>query len=142
MLVFNFNYQLASNDIVVDIGVDNGDIEIQTFCEKVGPDGKVYAIEPNPACCRRLRKLKQILNLNNLVILEYAIGESDKTVTLSSSISSLTGQITDENVSSNNDLFKVTQKSFDKIIEQYEIKKIDYVKVNIEGYEVNFLSFL
>lgn len=140
ILLFFFNYQPTHNDIIFNIGADNG-TEMQTFCEKVGPQGKVYAIEPNPECCRRLRKLKNILNLNNLVILECAIGEKEKTVILSNlTNSSITGQIINEDVSNNKKHFKVAQKSFDKIIKQYEIKKIDYVKVNIEGYEANFLE--
>ena len=139
MLVFFFNYQPTLNDIIFNIGVDNG-YEIQTFCEKVGPHGKVYAIEPNPECCRRLRKLKKILNLNNLVILDYAIGENEKTVMLSKLGSSITGQINNKNFYNNKEHFKVNQTSFDKIIKQYGIKKIDYVKVNIEGYEINFLE--
>lgn len=140
MLVFFFDYEPTPNNIIFDIGVDNG-YEIQTFCEKAGPQGKVYAIEPNPECCRRLKKLQQILNLDNLVILECAVGENEKTMMLSNSThSSIVGQIIDEDRSNHKEYFKVNQISFDKIIQQYEIKKIDYVKVNIEGYETNFLE--
>ena len=137
--LFFFDYHPALNDIIFNIGTQNG-LEIETFCEKVGPHGKVYAIEPNPDCCRRLKKLQQTLNLNNLVILECAIGENEKDVMLSNSQSSIVGQIINEDVSNNEEHFKVNQISFDKIIQQYEIKKIDYVKVNIEGYETNFLE--
>ena len=137
--LFFFDYHPTHNDIIFNIGADNG-LEIETFCEKVGPHGKVYAIEPNPDCCRRLKKLQQILNLNNLVILQYAIGENEEDLILSNSENSIESQIINEDVTNNKEHFKVNQISFDKIIKQYEIKKIDYVKVNIEGYETNFLE--
>ena len=59
---------------------------------------------------------------------------------LSNSENSIESQIINEDVTNNKEHFKVNQISFDKIIKQYEIKKIDYVKVNIEGYETNFLE--
>ena len=65
------------NEIIVDIGVENGS-EIPEFCKAVGASGKVIAVEADPSCCRRIKKLKKILNLNNLTIIEHAVGDINK----------------------------------------------------------------
>tara|TARA_B100000925_G_C21999442_1_gene470506 strand:- start:1186 stop:2013 length:828 start_codon:yes stop_codon:yes gene_type:complete len=136
---FFHDYQLNLNDVVFNIGTDNG-YEIPFFCDKVGEGGIVYAVEPNPDCCRRLNKLKQLLNLKNLIILDYAIGETEQKVFLSKSDSSIIGKVIKKKEKNDKLNYEINQISFDKLINKHKIKKIDYVKVNIEGYEINFLK--
>ena len=137
--LFFYNYHLKPEDIVFNIGAENG-YEIPFFCKQVGKRGKVYAVEPNPDCCRRLRKLKKLMSLTNLKIIECAVGENNKKVFLTKSDSSIVGQVTNRNISNDKLNYEIYQKTFDKLIYKYKIKKIDYTKINIEGYEINFLK--
>ena len=70
--LFLFKYKPKIGDIIVDVGVANGS-EIPEFCKLVGTNGKVLAIEADPACCRRLKKLKTILKLDNLLIIGHLL---------------------------------------------------------------------
>ena len=54
-----------------------------TYAVKFFDNGKVFAIEADPLCYRRLRKLKNILNLNNLILIDCAVGETNKKVRFS-----------------------------------------------------------
>jgi len=138
--LFFFKYKPKNGDIIVDIGVENGS-EIPEFCKSVGDNGKVFAIEADPLCYRRLRKLKNILNLNNLILIDCAVGETNKKVRFSQEINELQNRvIVEENFNEN--YIEINQKTLDKALEAYNLKDLNFVKVNIEGGEINLLKSL
>ena len=92
--LFLFRYKPKMGDIIVDVGVANGS-EIPEFCKLVGTKGKILAIEADPACCRRLKKLKKILNLENLFIIEYAVGDQNKKIKFSQENDEISNKVLD-----------------------------------------------
>ena len=135
--LFFFNYIPKKGDVIINLGVENGS-EIPEFCNHVGHNGKVYAIEADPHCCRRLKKLKKILNLNNLIIINMAVGSKDQLVKLSQENNEISNSII-ENEKANNKYIEVKQKRLDQILEPFNEIKINYVKSNIEGSEKELL---
>jgi len=135
--LFFFNYIPKKGDVIVNLGVENGS-EIPEFCNHVGDTGKVYAIEADPYCCRRLEKLKKILNLNNLIIINMAVGSKEQLVKLSQENNEISNSII-INKKANNEYIKVKQKRLDQILEPFNEIKINYVKSNIEGSEKELL---
>ena len=135
--LFFFNYIPKKGDVIVNLGVENGS-EIPEFCDHVGYTGKVYAIEADPLCCRRLEKLKKILNLNNLTIINMAVGSNEQMVKLSQENNELSNSIV-VNEKVKNKYIKVKQKRLDQILEPFNELKINYVKSNIEGSEKELL---
>ena len=135
--LFFFNYIPKKGDVIVNLGVENGS-EIPEFCDHVGYKGKVYAIEADPLCCRRLEKLKKILNLNNLTIINMAVGSNEQMVKLSQENNELSNSIV-VNEKVKNKYIKVKQKRLDQILEPFNELKINYVKSNIEGSEKELL---
>ena len=135
--LFFFNYIPKKGDVIINLGVENGS-EIPEFCNHVGHNGKVYAIEADSYCCRRLEKLKKILNLNNLIIINMAVGSSEQLVKLSQENNEISNSII-ANEKANNKYIEVKQKRLDQILEPFNEIKINYVKSNIEGSEKELL---
>ena len=135
--LFFFKYTPKNGDIVVNIGVENGS-EIPEFCNCVGPTGKVYAIEADPNCCRRLEKLKKILKLENLIIIYMAVGSCEKTVKLSQEENEISNS-TVAKKNFNKKFLYVRQKKLDEILKPFNETKINYIKSNIEGSEKELL---
>ena len=136
--LFFYKYKPNQNDIIIDIGVENGS-EIPEFCKAVGIKGKVIAIEADPFCCRRLKKLKKILNLSNLIIIECAVGDVNKKVKFSQENQELQNRILDES-SDNSNFIEIEQINLNDIVKKLNLEKIDFIKVNIEGGETNLLK--
>ena len=136
--LFFYKYKPNQNDIIIDIGVENGS-EIPEFCKAVGSNGKVIAIEADPFCCRRLKKLKQILNLSNLIIIECAVGDVNKKVKFSQENQELRNRVLDEG-NDNFNFIEIEQMNLNDILKKLNLEKIDFIKVNIEGGESNLLK--
>ena len=138
--LFFYKYKPKIGDIIVDVGVENGS-EIPEFSRLVGHDGKIVAIEADPGCCRRLKKLKKILNLKNLIIIEYAIGDQSKKIKFSQEIDEKNNRVLFNN-ESHQRFIEIQQLTFEEALKPFNLKTIDFVKVNIEGAEMNLLKSL
>ena len=136
--LFFYKYKPNQNDTIIDVGVENGS-EIPEFCKSVGSNGKVIAIEADPFCCRRLKKLKKILNLSNLIIIECAVGDVNKKVKFSQENQELQNRILDES-NDNSNFIEIEQINLNDIVKKLNLEKIDFIKVNIEGGETNLLK--
>jgi FkbM family methyltransferase len=60
---------LATGDHVIDIGANIGAFAVLAG-SKVGPSGRVFAYEPDPVTCERLRANVRLNGLENVVIVE------------------------------------------------------------------------
>src|SRR5207247_9671457 len=65
---------LRKNDIVLDLGAGIGDFSVLAS-KKIGPLGKVIAVEPNPEDYRLLEKNIKINNCLNVIPLNYGVGK-------------------------------------------------------------------
>ncbi len=136
--LFFYKYKPNQNDIIIDIGVENGS-EIPEFCKAVGASGKVIAVEADPSCCRRIKKLKKILNLNNLTIIEHAVGDINKKVKFLQEKEELQNRVIDKETNTSN-YIEINQTTLNDILKKLNLKKINFIKVNIEGAEINLLK--
>ena len=136
--LFFYKYKPSQNDIIIDVGVENGS-EIPEFCKAVGIYGKVIAVEADPACCRRIKKLKKILNLNNLTIIEQAVGDINKKVNFLQEKQELRNRVIDKDANNSN-YIEINQTTINDILKNLNLKKINFLKVNIEGAEINLLK--
>jgi len=66
--------RIEEGDTVVDIGANIG---LYSLClaEKVGREGRVFALEPHPGNCRLLRKNLAVNGLENVTIIEKAASD-------------------------------------------------------------------
>lgn len=132
--------------VVADIGANIG-IHTLKLGTLVGPCGAVYAFEPHPEICCKLReniKLNQISCINVVQIGlaeksgEFILQGFDKT-TSNHGTSFL---VTDDVIDKNNavDRYKVRVLRFDDWAESKKLERLDFIKIDVEGIDVEVLN--
>ena len=135
--LFFYQYTPRFGDVIFDIGAGVGS-ELLAFSNLVGPKGLLYCVEPDPLAFARLNQLRQFLDLKNVILLNYAVSNFN-----GSTILSQTGGVGATNSTINcKSGIQIECKTFDAICKEFNINKIDYVKVNVEGSEVQVLEGL
>lgn len=135
------HYRVASlinqGDVIIDIGANLGYYTC-LFANKTGQSGKVYAVEPI-ALYREILE-QNIRRFNNILIFPYALGIEDGILKMGNSSSQKyrhglmhvlsEGENADE-------VYVVPVKNPEQLFNN--LSHIDYIKCDIEGYEVPVL---
>ena len=127
---------IKQGDVFVDIGANAG-IYSFTLSKIVGQQGKVYAFEPDPRNYKLLEKSIKANSINNIIV--YPIAVSDKTgqakfnLDIDSSQSSLIELENRKRVCYKS--IKVPTISLDDFVSKKNIKKINLIKIDVEGGE-------
>jgi len=119
-------------DIVLDIGAYVGEASLW-FSSLIGPKGIVYAFEPEPSAFQGLQHNLEANNIANVIPVNMALSDKEGSGTLSGS--SGASVLTD---SKNGVTTKVT--TVDKFVEREQLKKVNFLKMDVEGYELNVLT--
>lgn len=115
-------------DVVLDAGSNIGDFTVYAS-KKVGSSGKIIAVEPNPKNLAILNKNIKLNNLNNVIILPYALSNVKKKMYLTEDSSG--GTLTTDRVSG----ISVNTITLDDILTDLKLKRFDIIKMDIEGGE-------
>lgn len=121
-------------DTVIDAGPYPGNFTI-ILSRLVGRRGTVLAFEANKNNCHDLRMRLRKLRLKNVVVLNVALWDSDNLQVLTKREgegSSLFGW--DKNGGADTD--RVSTRRLDTIVTELKISRIDYIKMDIEGAEI------
>lgn len=139
--------EVQSNWIVVEIGAHVGFWAISTagrFSENSG--GKIYALEPNPSAYDLLHRSVGALNLQGKIIpLQEAVysgqGERQFVSCRHSQGAHLVGHgnIHNQGQMADGDVIDVMTVTLDKLVEREKIERIDLLKINVEGAELEVL---
>ena len=123
----------------LDIGANLG--YYSTFMSKyAGASGKVYAVEPIPLFANIWKDNTKLSFKKNLTLFPYALGNENKMVTMS--IPFVDGVLhhgmtkvndTPNTLNETAQTFEVEMKNADELFSV--IQKLDFVKIDIEGYE-------
>jgi len=137
---------IKKGDVIIDLGANLGYYSI-LFAEWTGNEGKVYSVEPialyNKIFNEQAKKFK------NITLLPYALGLEEKPIELVSSPAAdflNTGLPHVYNPDKDGDLesqkfrFKAEMKIPSRLFA--DLKRIDYIKCDIEGFEKTVLSDL
>ena len=126
---------MAVDDFVfVDVGANCGYWSLRV-AKEVGEDGTVIAIEPQPAMVERLRFNAAINDIELTGIHECVVGEGAGRVRLEVDERNLGRSRVSEKGS-----LQVEMKPLLAIVEEHELKRIDAIKVDVEGYEDRVLG--
>lgn len=131
-------------DTVIDIGANLGYYSF-LFAKWVGKSGHVYAVEP-------IQIYNEIYNIkakkfNNITLLPYALGNENKEIEmvlptkddyLRTGLPHVYDESRDGNLHDIKFRFKANMKRPTELFSN--IKKIDYIKCDVEGFEFNVLS--
>ena len=131
---------LQSGMTVLDIGAHQGNHTL-LFSSQVGSEGLVVAFEPSP---RELQRLKLHLAINrcrNVRVEPVAVGNNEVTEELFVCLGVETGcnSLRPPSVDDPIQKIEVPVITIDKYLEINEISKVDFVKIDIEGAELDAL---
>ena len=129
-------YESRPGDVVMDIGAGKGEDAI-AFSQAVGSTGRVYAIEAHPITFRCLQLFQELNRLENVVPMHYAITGKAGPVAIYS-----TGQWQSNSIATRSGEGSVTVPGMplDELIEREKIRRVDFLKMNIEGAEAKALE--
>ena len=133
--------ELKKGMTCLDVG---GNIGYYTLLESqiVGNDGKVIAIEPSPPNFQHLKKNLEIQDTANVDAYNFAAGDKDGEVNFlvyQESNGSFT--IPDgETTNLPGELIKVPAKRMDTFLDELNVKHVDFVRMDVEGYESHIIQ--
>lgn len=127
-------YSPSEGDVIVDVGAGKGEDSIP-FAHSVGKTGKVIAIEAHPNTFNNLKdECKRNTDLN-IIPINLAVTDSAKKVYIE------TNSVWETNTLSTNESdVCVESDTLDNICKKLSLDKIDFLKMNVEGAEVDIIK--
>lgn len=138
-----FRKLLSPGDVFVDVGAHVGTMGLVAR-DRIGPQGRVIAIEPQPYNCQRILRNWELNGFDNLVLLVAAAGASDGTVSLPQQAAtdksrlSLALPMPDALRLT----FTVPILSLATALRQNAVQRVRLLKIDVEGYELEVLRGL
>ncbi len=131
---------VKDGDVVIEAGANMGSETL--LLSRLTGKGKVYGFEPNPYTFDRLKTNVSINELANVEVYDLAVGEKNGEISFNiypknfcnAGMSSkymdtpLTRKIT------------VNQQTLDSFVESHNINKVDFLKMDIQGAEMDLLA--
>lgn len=117
------------NDVVIDVGAHIGVYSI--YASKYAK--KIIAIEPEPNNFNHL--IKNISAKNNIYPFNIALGDLDGKMKLY-----LHSALGHSLLFPSDEFVEVSVKKLDDLIEQLNLERVDLIKINAEGYELQILK--
>ncbi len=121
--------------IAIDAGAFIGRHTL-AYARAVGPEGRVIAVEPLPANHRLLARNAALNRYRNVTCVPYALGRTSGEARLTYDAETSTASIVRRLPLA----VTVPQISLDELADQLDIRKIDLLKVDVEGVELEVLE--
>ncbi len=137
---YDGNHQFRKGDIVVDAGA-----RIGTFTTKisaaVGNEGTIIAVEPEPGNFAFLKKNIDANRLSNVIAIQKMLwSRTDRLALHLSGHAAAHSAYLDEFYSPTGDSLGVEAESLDNILSELGIESVNFVKMDIEGSEIEALE--
>lgn len=139
---------IPENGVVLDIGANNGSLT-SIFAKRYVPKGMVYAYEPDPQIIRQLHKNIKINKFNNVLVRPIALQDKKNVNNITFHIRRAMDGDGKENrgLSSIVDIpiheklkKNVSASTIDKEVARLKIKRLDFIKIDVEGAEFKVLK--
>ena len=119
-------FEVKNDAVVFDIGAFKGDTAY-FFSKKCSNKARIYAFEPDENNYKVLLKIKDKYKLNNVIASNILFSNSETEINFLS-------------MDLNRPDVKMKSTTIDKFVEENNIEKIDYIKMDVEGAEKNILE--
>ena len=126
---------VKNNDVIFDIGANIGWYSIHLSKKLIA--AKIYSFEPIPETFSKLKKNVELNKLDNINIVNIPLSNKVQNLTFYYSPSA-TGASSSVNISEEIDIKKLecTTDTIDLYVNKNDIKKIDFIKCDVEGSEL------
>jgi len=128
---------LRPGSLFIDVGAHIGRYSFPV-ARFIGEDGIVVAIEPNPVSFRALLMGVKLNGLRNVLTLNVALGDREGKATLCQKFVTATSSIIEFNGCRR--FVEVPLRRLDSIVEDLGLKRVDVIKIDAEGAEVQVLK--
>ena len=119
-------FEVKEDATIFDIGAWKGDTAY-FFSKKCSNKTRIYAFEPDDYAFQILEKIKEKYKLNNVITKNILLSNAEKEIDFISMIE-------------NTPTINKNAITIDKFVEENNIEKIDYIKMDVEGAEKNILE--
>jgi FkbM family methyltransferase len=130
------------NDVVIEAGANIG-TETLLLSKLVGNNGMVYAFEPVPHIFTALKENCQLNKLENVRLEALAVGNENNDITFYIANRDLPNQGMGSKELSHSELkvqINVKQEMLDAYLDKMQVKKVDFIKMDIQGGEIDLLK--
>lgn len=135
-------YNLNEGDIVIDAGAYIGGFALYAS-RLVGEKGEIIAFEPDPSSFKKLEENIKLNNITNIITINKGVWENDTTLSFHNDGKATSTFVTDGNPYIEDpgaDKINIEVVSIDNILKVLNIKKIDFIKMDVEGSEINAIK--
>lgn len=135
---------IPDDAVIVDVGAHAG--QFSKLFSKMAPAGHIYAFEPGAYALSILKKVKAVKRLNNVTIAPYGLSDSAGEAALhtpiknSGSLGFGLSSLSADNNNRRTHATSIALTTLDLFFEQNPPQKIDFIKADIEGWELNMLK--
>lgn len=132
---------VKDTDIVVDIGANIGIYSLR-FAQ-LASKGRVISFEPHPATFARLREHVRMNGFEHLIPMQYGIGPRNETLRLYEVVESNSGMnriLPEGRVDPSTASHSIVVKPLREAIRQLGLLRIDLIKIDVEGFEMDVLQ--
>lgn len=119
-------FEVNNDSVIFDIGAWKGD-SAYFFSKKCSDNAQIYAFEPDADAYDALKCVKEKYKLDNVILENILFSNKEETVDFVSMIP-------------NTPVVKMNALTVDKFVNDNDIKRIDYIKMDVEGAEQNILE--
>jgi FkbM family methyltransferase len=137
--IYQQHYELKRGDTVIDIGAHIGIFAVKAARAVEGNEGLVIAIEPDSSNLKFLQKNINENTLKNVITVQEGVwSKKDQLKLYLGCHSTTSGFYLQEWQSS--EFTEVEVDTLDNILKELDIKRVDFIKMDVEGAEIEALK--
>ncbi len=131
---------VKKNDVIFDVGANIGETTLN-FAKKTGENGKIHSFEPDPINYISVEKNIRINDFNNILLNPFGLGNEEgkfKIYTVDENNRGMNRIVNSTDNISNHREITITR--IDDYVKNNNIKTINLIKIDVEGFEFNVLK--
>jgi FkbM family methyltransferase len=129
---------LRLGETFIDVGANKGDFTVLA-ASIVSAAGKVLSFEPEPTNCYWLRKSIRLNGYHNIALHEMALSDTDGEVNLYLGEKSGWHTLLPGKPRRDRGVIHVARRALDTVLEETGQEKVDMIKIDVEGAELEVL---
>jgi FkbM family methyltransferase len=130
--------QIQPGMTVIDVGANAG-VYSFSAAQRVGQQGRVLAIEPFSACIQYLRETCRVNQFSSVTICEGAASDRNGSARLALYDASEQNELVSSAAPTSGQFEEVICFSLDHLLEQEQLDRVDWLKIDAEGHEIQVL---